>query len=442
MVGGVREVIGPDMATKDEGTIMKTQTRVIIAVVLTSFFTSAYIGVTQVLLAYIMVSYPGVSATTATQLLALPALIGLFAAFGIGPLAVKISKKILLAIALSCSAAAILIFVFVGSNGPFTLLLVGAALTGLHQGSATTLIASFVSEFFDAERRATYMALSSSFIAAGMAFMSFFSGIIASMSAGVDWQYGYIPALLIIPVIIVFLIVMPKSPVQENSAGQETVEGTTKKAKSRFAGWKPFGVIMAALFMVLISIGSCAFSYNISSYIITEYELGTSAQVGIASSILTITGMVVGLSYALWAKFLKRWVATFGFLVFAAGILCLIMINTSIVGVYLGSVLMGIGVTLVTPFLMTRATMSTPPQLIPIALSLVVGMGYLTMYASPYIFAGMGLLFGEGIAGVLIGTIVVLAVGAGLSVFMYGRKDKEAADHQGELTPEAEPGTE
>ena len=168
------------------------------------------INLTSALIAYIIVSYPGVSSSTVTSLLTVPSLIGLGVSLITGPLALKINKKYLMLFVGACGLAYFAIFALVGSNGPFSMLMFAACLAGVCRGAAMTLSTSIISEYAPAEKRATLMAVNPAMINGVYAIANVACGAIAALNGGADWNNAYFVGFIILPALIAFAILMPK----------------------------------------------------------------------------------------------------------------------------------------------------------------------------------------------------------------------------------------
>lgn len=392
--------------------------RPLIALCVVSLFFSAN-QLSNTVIAYIMSSYSDLSSTTVQQIMTLPGLVGLGISFVIGPLALKISKKTLLIICTASMLVYFIIFLVVGPNGPFFALLIAAGFAGITNGSTMALVGSEVAELFDESKRAAITAMTIAFQNIGLAILNMFGGTIAAGNGGADWPRAYFLGFLIIPALIVFTILMPKDkPV---SAPEK---GAVKKDEKKNI---PPIIFLFVFVQGIFCISRCAFQYNYSSYIITEHTLGSSVQAGFTFSIFTVISVVVSLTYSIWDKLFKNWISTIGYAIFAVGMFLMLLINTSLAGIYLGALLIGFGFSILNPYCMARVMGEVSPRMVPVSMSIFVGTVMISMYVAPYVLNFFGNLFG----GSLDSIVMVGAVGGVIcsisSVFMYVIRDKKKA---------------
>ena len=375
--------------------------------------------VTGTLLAYIMASYPDVPPTTVMQVMTLPMLVGLFVTLAIGPIAMKVDKKYLLMFASGCSLVYFAIFAIVGSGGPFNLLLAGAAFAGVTQGSGMTLVSSAIAEHIPQEKQANVLAASGALLNAGGAIISITGGIVAAGNAGADWPRAYFLGFIVIPITIAFFILMPKKP--DVTGGEE--HGRIPKSSSEF-GNTPRNRIPAKVFLIfgvgfLFSLGLSTFMLNISVYVITEHNLGTSVESGLANTIFSMAGIFIGFTYAVWAKVFKTYLVVFGISCACIALFILMRFPIHIMYVYAASVLLGVGLNTQMPYIMSTLMKLTHPHLVPVVISLHMGALNLAMVLAPFILPGLGGLFGSGLHGQFMVGIIAMVLAAIASVFLF-----------------------
>jgi len=385
-------------------------------------------GMTSPLLAYIMKSYPEIDPGTAMRVLTLPALIALIISFAVGPIATKINKKLLLIFSSGCVLIYFAVFAVVGSNGPFSMLLVAAGIVGICQGSGLTLISSIIGEFIEGAKRATVIALSMAMMNGGGAIISLLGGVIAAGNDGANWPYAYYLGILVIPAMILFWIIMPWKP-----DAAAVVHGDMAAAAK--SGGIPIRAMLMILLAAVFFICIASFMLNVSIYVISEYELGTSVESGLANSLFTILGIVAGFSFALFAKVFRKWIVFTGFAITTLGLLMMVLINTSLVGIYVGAALMGLGFGLANPYLMAQIIGVTPPRLVPIALSLMAGGVNLCMFFTMDILGFLSRFTGGGLKGILTASTIIAAICTVLSIFLFvfTRVTQPAAPTEGKL---------
>lgn len=368
---------------------MKTSRKAIVALLIFSFIGQLH-QLNNSLIAYIGLSYPEISQTTTTLILTLPNLVGLVVSFTIGPLALNVNKKTLLTICGFTHFIYFAIFALTGGSGSFILLLVGAGFAGVAQGAATNLISSSISEFAGAKKSAPYLAISNALMSLGSVIINLFGGYIASGNNGASWHYSYYLGFITLPIVVIFACLMPAHPEHADSISDgEPVpasdEGPDKIQKTVFA-----------LMCVSVLSGLCiaVFAYNISNYIILEYELGSSVQAGLATSIFTFSSVVFSFTYSIWEKLFKKWTVSIAYIAVAIGCLIISVFHTTIYGAYIGAVLIGAGFALFNPGTVSKLMQNTPSRLIPVIMSINLGIVNVASFFSPYILNFLSNLLG------------------------------------------------
>jgi len=170
----------------------------------------------------------------------------------------------------------------------------------------------------------------------------------------------------------------------------------------------------AIIILILVMfVGFAGFVLNVGLYIAGELApLGyTSVEAGLVNSINTILGVVAGFTYPLFAKFLKKWIVIFGFVVAGLGIFLIAFFQTPVIGLYLGGACVGLGFNLAMPYAAATLMTITPGRWVPITFSIYMGGANLAMFLAPYILVFPGLaititvlafnLFGDGLRDAL-----------------------------------------
>jgi MFS family permease len=393
---------------------MSTSKKAAAALLIISFVIM-FASMTSPLLAYIMQSYPEVDQSTAMRILTLPALVGLFVSFAVGPIATKFNKKLLLIVSIGCSLIYFVIFAVIGGSGPFYMLLAAAGIAGLSQGSALILTSSIIGEFIEAAKRATLIAVSGAVMSGGAALVNLTGGVIAAGNGGANWPYAYYLGVLIVPAMILFWIVMPDKP----DAADPGTGGFGDPGAEAGRGGIPFKAILIILLSIVFFVCVMGFLLNISIYVITEYKLGTSAQSGLANSLFTMLGIAAGFAFALLVKVFRKWIVFAGYALCAIGLFLIMYIHTSLAGVYAGTSLMGFGFGMANPYLVSQLIGITPPRLVPITVSLQMGGSNLGMFFALDILNFLGKFVGGGLQGILKACVAGASICAVLSIFLF-----------------------
>jgi hypothetical protein len=167
--------------------------------------------------------------------------------------------------------------------------------------------------------------------------------------------------------------------------------------------------------------------FNFSSYVITVHKIGTSAEAGIAYSMLTLLDITAGFSYTFMEKIFKKRIIHFAYVFMAAGLLFMQLITGAITGVYVGSALLGFGFFTAIAYHAGAIMRAAPSGMAAIAMSLMIGLNNGIRYVSPYILSFLGKLFGGGVTGALWVGFVIMAVWTVLAEFVFVQGDKPGA---------------
>lgn len=399
---------------------MTTQRKAMIALSFCAITSSVY-AATQNLLAYITRDYPAVDPLTVVTLMSVPSLAGLVVSLINGPLAMKFSKKMLMIVYSACSCVSLLGFALIGANGPFALLMGAAVVNGLATGGRNPLQSTLVSEFLAPEKRASFLALCAALANGGQALSNWVFGAVGSGNNGADWPKAfYFAFALSLLALITAVVFLPKS---------STDAADAQKGEKGFHlnGWKPYRVFAIILLLGILMLGLSSFTLNVSNYIIVEHQLGTAAEAGVASIFLTVSGMVVGFTYGFWSKLFKRFTAAVGFVCIVLGLVSMLLMTSSLVGIYLSGLFIGIGMNLITPFGVAQIMAETPQHFTSIIMSVFTGINFLFVFAAPYILNGVGSLFGGSSSGMAITGIGSGVIGVVLSVILFALKKQDKA---------------
>jgi len=394
-------------------------------------------GVTTPSLAYIIDSYPSVNPNTVTTLITIPGLVALFTSFFVGPLVLKYNSKYLLMASVSITLIYFGVFVIVGGRGPFFALMLAAGLLGIHRGAGSALVNSIIGDFMEPAKRAASIALCGAMMQGGSGLVAIVGGMISAGNDGADWPIAHYLGFLSILTLIIFALIMPKkndeptlqnvdlgklySKTKSKQAQPEREEVSVMKTiKDGISNVPKKVYIMMALHFVFV-ICMIAFSLYTSVYIITEHQLGTSVEAGLVSSTLTFFSVLIGLTYTFWGRLLGKWIVPTGYLLSALGYVAKLVFTSNIAGIVIAAVILGIGWNLANPYVSSRIMALSPRKLIPILISVHLGIQNLGMFLAPYALRQAAWLFGGGVSGALTVSIVVLPICAIAAAFLFAR---------------------
>ncbi|MDR1247889.1 MAG: MFS transporter [Treponema sp.] len=407
---------------------MTTQKRALVAIYIISFVLLLQ-GFTGTTIAYIIDSYSEVPPMSVQQIVSLPAIFGLIVSFAIGPIAMKINKKYLTIICAVMILIYFAIFAFVGSNGPLSLLLFATVFAGIAQGSAMTLASSMVGEFVGAEKSANYVAISLAMMNGGGALINIIGGAIAAGNGGANWPQSYYLGALLIPAIIAFGFLMPKEPEGAKADAHAAHEGAGgAQAAPVEKGKLPGRDIAIGVLAIFSSVCICGFLFYISVYIVNEFKLGTTVEAGLANSIFTITGLVTGFTYSIWAKLFKKALIVVSFGLVVAALFCMMTFTTTLFGAFAAALLLGWGFNMMNPYIMGFIMQITPPRLAPVGISILMAGANVGMFIAIYVLNFLSGLMGGGLKNVLLICTVGMAICTVAAFFVYRTKDAPAQE--------------
>ncbi|MCC8140830.1 MAG: MFS transporter [Lachnospiraceae bacterium] len=378
--------------------------------------------VTTAVLAYIIADYAqqGVAVATIVLIMTIQPLVGVVMAFAVGPISMRVPKKYLLLLAMALVVVNGFIFTVGGGKWDFGWLMLASAFTGIVSGITGSVPSSVISEFTEPEERGKYHGYCNSCMHAGALVMSFIGGWLGA----VRWQNAYYLYFLAIPAFLIVAILCPT----EKDAPQQ---------KNAFSGQKPpvkLSLIPAKVWLMCVQyvvffICCYTFSVYISSYIITDFQLGTSLHSGIATAVVTLSAVVAGATYSKYCKPLGKWFMPFFCLTMFIGYLLCCTITTSLVGVVVGAFLVGIGKSASVPYLIGEASKRLPGYMIPIGISFVMGSMNLGMFLSNYATGWVCNFLGEvSTYNRFVATAIISVVALILAILVHPLlKDKEAA---------------
>jgi MFS family permease len=402
---------------------MTTQKRALVAIYIISFVLLLQ-GLTGTTIAYIIDSYSELPPVSVQQIVSLPAIFGLIVSFIIGPLAIKINKKYLTIFTAIMILIYFAIFAFVGSNGPFPVLLFATVFAGIAQGTAMTLASSMVGEFVGPEKSANYVAISLALMNGGGALMAILGGAIAAGNNGANWPYAYYLGIILVPAIIIFGILMPKKPDAPEAAHHAAApgEGAPGSGAVGDKGKFPPRNIAIGVLAIFSSVCICGFLFYISVYIVNEFKLGSSVEAGIANSIFTLAGLVTGFTYSIWAKLFKKALIVVSFSLVTLALFCMMTFTTTLFGAFAAALLLGWGFNMMNPYIMGFIMQITPPRLVPVGISLLMAGANVGMFIAIYVLNFLSGLMGGGLKNVLFICTVGMAACTVVAFFVYRTK--------------------
>lgn len=371
--------------------------------------------ITQNVRAYIGTSYPDVSDVAVTSLITLPTMFALLFSFVIGPLAIRFNKVVLMTIVMCCMGGYSIIFFLNGVfHGPFFLYTAACVLAGFAQGGFAPLMNTIIGENFSEEARAGRIAMYNVATNCGAFVILFFSGRIAVGNDGANWPYAYLLGLYCFITMIIFLILIRKTGYKDDKEAREARAIQAQKDNkpalkfSEVPKKSLLFIIGIGILHCVFYIGVNAYYTNVSNYIIVEQELGSSIQVGNATSLVRFTLIMMTFLYPVWNRLLKDWMIPCGYALAAIGLVFMLKMDTTIWGIYICAFFIAFATSIAHSTIYSKALNYVPDSIAAISSSLMWGIANVGPFFATYILAAISSVFGGGIATQIKAGIIIL----------------------------------
>lgn len=384
--------------------------------------------ITQVTKAYIGMAYPEIPEPQVASLITLPNLFGLVVSFLIGPLAMKINKVKLSYLAIGSIVVYCAVFYVTGRfHLPFWLLSAGCFFAGFSQGAYVPLLNGIIADHFPAQDRDKRIANYNVWISVGTLIILQIAGFIAAGHDGADWYNAYLLGIIPVASMIVYIVMMKKAKAAEPSM-QADEASDAPKPRFRDIPRKALGwIILMGVVHCVFYLAQYAFNTNVSSYIITEYELGTSVQAGTATSMYRVGLIIFTAMYPVFKKLLKNWMIPVGYITMGVG-LVIMMLAKSLLGAYACGIIAGLATALCHSTLYARASDFVPLPLVPVAMSLVWGIANIGTSVAVQVLNFVAGFFGGGMSNSFLAGIIMSVTACAAAVFMYVIKKPSVKD--------------
>lgn len=320
------------------------------------------------LLGNIAMEFSNASPGMINQLLSLPSLLMIPAIIITGKAAQYVSKKYLLMLGSA-------IFIIAGFGSMYSpnieTLIFFRSIEGVGMGIVYPLAPAIIAHLFYGHERAQLMGWTNS---CGSIF-SFVLGIGAGYAALYNWRYAFYFYLIFVVVVIMQAFLLPAFPPEKKDKSMiQSVESSSKKPKMGLH------VYLAAFAMLIFMTIGMTLIYNIAIFIMTE-KIGNAANAGVASSIITVSSLVISIFFANIFKGLKRYTSVLG-LVFMALAYYLLSISHDFSMVIAGTICFGLSMGIMFPYLMTRVSLVASKAVKTMAVSLLSMAIYLGQFFS------------------------------------------------------------
>lgn len=272
--------------------------------------------------------------------------------------------------------------------------------------------------------------------------MLWLSGRIAAGNDGHNWPFAYLLGLWCAVAITVFLIMIRKGGYSDGKNARAARDirrrelgliEESEAAKTRFKDVprKVVGfVIMVAILHCIFYIGINGYYLNLSNYIISEHELGTSAQAGNCTSLTRVCLIIIQFSYPLWIRLFKDWIIPIGYAIVGVGLLAAYFIDTSMFGIYCAAACAGVATGFVHASVFAKALNFVPQAFRSISSSVAWGIANAGPFFATYIYALVNVIIAPGMGAQLIAAAVIagITVVASIIIFVIKFPERKAAE--------------
>lgn len=251
----------------------------------------------------------------------------------------------------------------------FPFLLVTRGVMGIGIGLLNTAVASLPAVYFPSgSSRDTATGIQSAFISAGGIIFSLLSGRLAM----IHWKLVFLVQLINLIPLATALFFMPES-LQESPSTPPRPEGSVFVKEA----------MLVTLLSFVCVLMTCTYPLNLSVYA-TESSLGEAQFVSVLTSINSLLGFIIGLVFGKILSKTKALTLPIGLLFTSAGFFVVTFAPSPFV-LLLGSVVFGLGSSLVSPALYARLYHDVPEDKIVSAVALL-GIGInVSQFVSPFV---------------------------------------------------------
>jgi MFS family permease len=368
------------------------------------------------ILAYMFQSFPEIPQTTVMLVVTLPVAVSVIVSPTVGLILMKLSKKTILLIGivlqLVCACTVIL------TNGTvFSLILISTILSGIAFSMLYTTTNSAITEYDTSDTVSKNIGMNTSFMSMGVMTVTFVAGILAQDGNWVKAFYSY---FITIPVLIIAVVFLPgMKPKTKDSGSSPDVAANT--IEETITGGSVATLVMLVVLYIFFFVGVFSLVLNYSSYVITEFQLGTSVEAGITGTLMSFGGVAGGLLVGSIVKIFKRFAATAAFAVYGLTLLTMILIPNLYL-LYVVVFISGIASTAAMVAGITAASSSIKQSSVAVGIfGATLGVGG---FLCPFIIAEINRILGGGfITNLWIG-VFAFAICAVLGTFIFLRAEK------------------
>jgi predicted MFS family arabinose efflux permease len=275
-------------------------------------------------LAEIGKAFPAVSQESLMMMVVLPSLVAIIFGLLSGILSGFFKVKHIL-------YAGLTIFL-IGGVGPaftnnYTIVLVCRVLLGVGTGLFLPFTGGLIASFFTGDERNQMIGFQSTSVGIGNIITSLLAGLLAA----INWHLSF---LIYAFALIAFFLVIRYLPEPEKVEKEKKSQMTVAHYFNKKVLWVCFGIFFYSV--VYFSF------FGYLAFVIDGDQLGDSKAAGLATMLMTLGGLIMGLVFGKVLKILRHYTMTVGLLINFAGFFTLAH-TTNIIHIFVGSLLIGVG---------------------------------------------------------------------------------------------------
>lgn len=328
----------------------------------------------SVILAKVRELFPAASLSGVQMVLTLSTLASLTAILLSGKIIYYMTKKnMVLTALLMMSLGGLFALSF---HEQLSTLYIAAIVIGLGQGIVMTLSTALIADYFENGERSSLMGKQSGILSIGGTMILLCAGWLSS----INWYYVYFVYLITIPVLLVVYFLLPKGE---------------KAKKADVAAIKIFNPTLLYYCLLIFFFSVCQYTYSTNVALLLKHTgLGTQALTGVATACFSTASFVSGMMMGRIYKRLKTYTITVGLASIAGGLL-LCSWAPSLLVVFLGGAMVGMGVGASIPTGIIASASSVPPAGSTIAIALFTASSSFGLFCSPIIVNNVTALTGS-----------------------------------------------
>ncbi len=315
-----------------------------------------------------MIAYfTGAAPTTIMLLVTIPSLVCIPVQLVVGSSSHKTGKKIPLLIGLGIMGVCGIIPAFIQPSLSFLIAI--SVLIGIGNGFVIPTSTGLITDYFSGPEAGDLMGKQSAFINFGAMMLSTIGGLLC-VSA---WNKTYLIFIYPLLILIISMLCIPNDYQRARSIHAE--QSTAPKAKLTKEVFIMSGIILLyGIFFGVLNTNN--------SVLVAERSIGNAAVAGIAGSVMTGIGILVGLTYGRLVGLFKKWVLPSALAVVCVGML-IMGLSVSPIMLYIGAGVCGFGFSLCMPTCLFRTAQAVEPSAATFAMTVFLSCVNVGMFLSP-----------------------------------------------------------